>query len=350
MLDMNTPDCIYGLWGAVPMPWAAKERLNVPMLQRNLARLATVGCDGIYSTDSDGEFYALELDQFQHFANAFRKGMESLGCRAQLGVTWTNTQGIIDRIKVCLDHGINTVHVCYPYWMPLNAYDVQQFWNDLAEAAPAARWIHYNTPRGHVVMNGREYQQLARDYPEQFVGTKLATQNVVELCDVIGSTPHLSHFVTDFVTVPAMMLGARGVYSFWVNVLPEWQRRLVDLCQQGKWAEAMAMQSKLNRWEHDCVDPLVRQGYLHGIVGKARTAASGFLEDDGFTRSPYQRVPESDVHQLAQEFSRHWQKELHRESWYAAARSDGHRVGGPFCDMGQNGCNSETRDHQEQAR
>lgn len=316
MKDIHQPDDIYGLWAAVPMPWASDHRLNAPMLQRNLERLAAAGSDGIYSTDSDGEFYALELDEFRSFIEAFSRFMEPLDCRAQMGVTWTNTQGIIDRIKVCLDHGISTVHVCYPYWMPLSADDVRRFWNDLAEAAPAAKWVHYNTPRGHVVMNGGDYKRLAAEFPDQLVGTKLASQNVVELCDVIGSTPHLAHLVTDFVVAPAMMLGARGAYSFWVNTLPEWQRRLVDLCQKRAWDEAMVMQAKFNRWEHDCVDPLVGRGYLHGIVGKARAAASGFLEDDGYTKSPYQPVPNADQKVLAERFLEWWRDELAEESWY----------------------------------
>jgi dihydrodipicolinate synthase/N-acetylneuraminate lyase len=256
--------------------------------------------------------------------------LEHLDCRAQVGVTWTNTQGIIDRIKTCLDHGIQTVHVCYPYWMPLSRDDVRRFWNDLAEAAPAARWVHYNTPRGHIVMNGRQYTELAADFPDQFVGTKLASQNLVDLCDVIGSTPHLAHFVTDFVTVPAMMLGARGTYSFWVNTLPQWQRRLVDLCQSRSWEAAMAMQSKFNRWEYENVNPLVRQGFLHGIVGKARAATSGFLEDDGYTRSPYQPVPVADVQALSQQFLQWWREELNEETW---RRVENSRPTSPMCDV-----------------
>ncbi|MCO6044271.1 dihydrodipicolinate synthase family protein [Aeoliella sp. ICT_H6.2] len=319
MNDIQEAADIYGLWAAIPMPWTADQQLNEPMLQRNLKRLAEVGCDGIYSTDSDGEFYALELDEFQKFVAAFARFMTPLDCRAQMGVTWTNTRGIIDRIKVCLDHGITTVHVCYPYWMPLAPDDIWHFWNDLAEAAPAARWVHYNTPRGHVVMNGSQYKRLASEFPDQFVGTKLATQNVVELCDVLGTTPHLAHMVTDFVTVPAMLLGARGTYSFWVNTLPEWQRRLVDLCQIGSWEQAMPMQAKMNRWELECIDPLVRRGYLHGIVGKARGAASGFLEDDGYTRSPYHPVPESDTRTLTDQFQQWWRDELAQETWKQAS-------------------------------
>ena len=127
---------------------------------------------------------------------------------------------------------------------------------------------------------------MVAESPERFIGTTLGTQNFLELSDIIGATPQLSHILTAFTVVPGMLLGGRGTYSYWVNSLPDWQRRLVDLCQRGEWDAAMAMQRKFNLWETSCVEPYVRRGYLHGIIGKARAAASSFFEDDGRTRSP----------------------------------------------------------------
>lgn len=317
MQPINTADDVKGLWAAIPMPWDAAGRLDEAMFGRNVERLAAARVDGIYTTDADGEFYALELDEFRSITAGFARRMERVDCRAQVGVTWTNTQGIIDRMRVCLDLGINAFHICYPYFMPLNAGDVRRFWNELAEAAPTARWIHYNTPRGHVRMLGAEYRALAAEYPEQFIGTKLGSQNFLELSDIIGATSQLSHILTDFTVVPGMLLGGCGTYSFWVNSLPAWQRRLIDLCQRGEWDAAMAMQRKFNLWETSCVEPYVRRGYLHGVIGKARAAASGFLEDDGRTRSPYQPLPAGDVERLAADFRDWWSEELAAERFSA---------------------------------
>lgn len=318
MKDIRQADDIRGLWAAVPMPWTSTGEFDEAMFGRNLERLAGVPCDGIYSTDSDGEFYALELDEFRQFVRVFARLMADLPCGIQVGVTWTNTTGIIDRIRACLDHGISAVHVCYPYWMPLNERDVQQFWLDLATAVPDSRWIHYNTPRGHVTMAGRDYRRLSVAYPEQFIGTKLGTQSYVELADVVYTTPQLAHMLTDFTVVPGMLLGGRGTYSFWVNTLPDWQRRLVDLCLAGEWDLASQMQRKFIAWEVECVAPLVQQGYLHGIVGKARCVASRFLEDAGHTRAPYQAVPAAAIEQLSRDFHQWWSSELSEENWVNA--------------------------------
>ena len=177
MLPIDAAEDVKGLWAAIPMPWDAAGRLDQGMFGRNVERLATAGVDGIYTTDADGEFYAIELDEFRSIVELFARTMEQVACRAQVGVSWTNTRGVIERIKACLDVGINTFHICYPYFMPLNEEDARRFWGELAEAAPAARWIHYNTPRGHVRMLGAEYRRLAAEFPEQMIGTKLGTQN-----------------------------------------------------------------------------------------------------------------------------------------------------------------------------
>jgi dihydrodipicolinate synthase/N-acetylneuraminate lyase len=315
MQPINSPSDVHGLWAAIPTPWTAVGAFDEATFSRNVDRLAAAQVDGIYTTDSDGEFYAIELNEFRQIIAAFARAMERIECRAQVGVTWTNTRGIIDRMRACLDVGIDTFHVCYPYWMPLNAADVERFWEDLADGAPAARWIHYNTPRGHVRTTGEDYRRLSAAYPTHLIGTKLGTQNFLELSEIIGATPRLSHMLTDFTVVPGMMLGGRGTYSFWVNTLPKWQRRLVDLCQRREWDAAMEMQRKFNLWEATCVEPHVRQGYLHGIIGKARAAATSFLEDDGYTRPPYYPMPSELIQQLADDFKRWWSEEATQEDF-----------------------------------
>src|SRR5690349_13845617 len=108
MQPIATAADVNGLWAAVPMPWDAAGRLDEALFSRNIERLAAARVDGIYTTDADGEFYALELDEFRSVTNSFARAMEQVGCRAQVGVTWTNTRGIIDRMRVCLDLGLNT--------------------------------------------------------------------------------------------------------------------------------------------------------------------------------------------------------------------------------------------------
>ncbi|MEX0641538.1 MAG: dihydrodipicolinate synthase family protein [Pirellulales bacterium] len=306
MIDVKEPAQLAGLWAAIPTPWNDQGRLDVGVFDRNVERYAAVPVDGVYTTDSDGEFYAIELDEFRQLVAGFSKAMRPTSMAASIGVTWCNTKGIIDRIRVSLDHGISSVHVAFPFWMPLSAGDMDRFWDDLAEAAPDARWIHYNTSRGNRLLEGADYVRLYARHPDQFIGTKLSSMEMLGLADCINSTPQLSHLATEYATVPAMMLGGKGVCSYWVNTMPVWTRRLVDLCRARKWEAAMAMQRQLLVWEATYVKPLRQAGHLHGIIGKARGALTQFLDDSGVTRAPYYPVTEELQAQFKMDFEKYW--------------------------------------------
>ncbi len=306
MRDIRDASQLNGLWAAMPTPWTVDDRIDENAVRTNVERYAAAGVDGVYTTDSDGEFYALELAEFTQLIQLFSKAMIDTALGIQVGVTWTNTRGIIDRMKVCLDHGISAMHICFPYWMPMRRDEMKAFWETLAEEVPEARWIHYNSMRGHLVLNGGDYRWLKQTYPEQFIGTKLCTSNLVDLTDCMRGTEDVAHFVTDFVVVPAMAMGAKGCYSFWVNTLPQWMLEMINLAQAGEWQRALQMQKRFLDWENEVVAPVAAQGYLHGIIGKARGELMPFLDDNGRTRSPYTPVPERLKQAMREGFEKAW--------------------------------------------
>ncbi len=229
-----------GLWSAIPTPWSNSGGIDGDILTRNCEKLAAVGVDGIYTTDSDGEFYAIELDEFRQLAGIFGKAVEHAGVDAAMGVTWSHTQGIIDRIKASCDAGIPNVHVAFPIFMPLAKSDVDRFWEDLANAIPQARWIHYAHPRCGPTLTGVDYARLVARFPKQFIGSKLGTTDMMQLADILIGSPDLAHFVVDPTLAPGMLLGAKGCYSYWVNTLPRWHRKFMDACQAEDWPTATA--------------------------------------------------------------------------------------------------------------
>lgn len=314
-MDSNTQP--RGLWAALPWPWDESGRVDEGALRRNLERYASVPVDGAYVADSDGEFYAIELDEYRRLVALFARHGADVGLPLQAGATWSHTRGVIDRIAACLDAGIDTVHVAFPYWMPIRRDEMLRFWDQLAAAAPDAKWIHYNTARGHLVLRGGDYERLAADHPRQFIGTKLAAQSPYDLADCVLRTPGLAHFATDFGLLPGAMLGACGCFSFWVNTLPKWTRRWADACLGGDWETARIMNAKFLEWEVRHVDPVFRQGYLHGIIGKARAELTGFLEDQGLTRAPYDPVPAPLKGGMSEAFRTFWADELADEGFAA---------------------------------
>jgi 4-hydroxy-tetrahydrodipicolinate synthase len=309
-LDRKT---LSGLWAAVPTPWTPEGRIDEGALGRNCKRYVSARADGVYTTDSDGEFYAIELDGFRQLARSFARAMEPTGLDAAMGVAWCNTQGIIDRILIACDAGIPNVHVAFPFWMPMSRQDVPRFFEDLSRAAPEARWIHYQHPKAGPQLSGADYAGLSRQFPDQLIGTKLGVTDTMEITEILTFAPELAHFMVEPTLLAGALLGARGCYSYWINTMPRWERRFVDACLSGRWEEAATYHKKLMCWELLHIRKLRQAGHLHGIIGKARAALTGFLEDSGLTKPPYYPVSPQMQAELRGAFLKYWAEELQEE-------------------------------------
>lgn len=306
-LDSKT---LRGLWAAVPTPWTRDGTLDEGVLGRNCQRLAGAKVDGIYTTDSDGEFYAVEIAEFRKLAKAFGKAMESTGVNAAMGVTWCNTQGITDRIRTALDAGIPNVHIGLPFFMPLAKPDVDQFFDDLAQTAPEARWIHYAHPTITPTLTGADYARLSERFPEQFIGTKLAASSIAELTEILVRSPGLAHFVVDTTMAHGMLMGAKGCYSYWVNTMPRWHRAYMDACVDRRWDDAIGYHLKLVGWEAESFPRIRELRHRHAITGNARVTLTRFLEDSSVTKPPYYPLAPELLLELQASFKRSWAQEI----------------------------------------
>jgi dihydrodipicolinate synthase/N-acetylneuraminate lyase len=305
-----------GVWAAVPTPWDAAGHFDAGILERNIERYAAHGISGVYTTDSDGEFYAIELDEFCQLIGVFGRKMAEVGIPAAVGVSWSHTAGIIDRIKVAMDAGIPLVHVAFPGWMPLAPSDIDRFFADLAEAAPEARWVHYNTGQTRILLTGKDYARLAKTYPDQLVGSKQGATDLQVYAEIIEESPQLIHFGVEYNMVLTYLLGGKGTYSYWINVLPGWEKQWETACETGDWETAWAMQRKLLKWERTHIVPTLRKaGHSSGIVGKARAALSHFLEDTGNTKPPYYPADTAMQDALREAFRAFWADELAAETF-----------------------------------
>lgn len=285
MTERLTRDNLHGIWAAIATPFDENDRFDEGAFRENIRRLHAAGAHGIYTTDSDGEFYALEFDEFKQVVAAFADETQRLNFPTMVGVTWTNTRGMIDRLQFAAAQGILGAHVGHPYFMPMTAASYRTFWNDLRDAAPANfGLIHYNTPRVHNYQRGPDYQQLL-DIPN-FIGTKHVGSDFPEFLTLMQCAPELSHFTGEHAMTPYMMFGARGVYSWLVNYNPRYTLDWYADITAGRWAEARRRQERLHSFTR-AMSLLTEGGNLHGIVGKALSSTSPFLVVESRTRRPY---------------------------------------------------------------
>ncbi|MDB5057499.1 MAG: dihydrodipicolinate synthetase [Chloroflexi bacterium] len=297
MNEQLTRENLHGVWAAVATPFDEDDRLDTDAFRENVRRLAAAGVHGIYTTDSDGEFYAIELDEFKQLIDVFAETTQALGVPAQVGVTWCNTQGMVDRLRYAAKRGILGAHVGHPFFMPMTPESYQAFWQDMCQAVP--EWfalIHYNTPRVHNYQFGPDYARLAQDVPN-LIGTKHVGSDVTEFFTLRACAPQLSHFTGEHAMTPYMLFGARGVYSWFVNFNPSFMMAWYADLEQGRWEQARQRQERMHAFIQACA-ALRGSGNLHGIVGKALSSASPFLLPNNRTRRPYLSIPDATVIQF----------------------------------------------------
>ncbi len=285
---------LHGVWAAIATPFDDDDRFDPDTLRENMRRLHAAGVHGIYTTDSDGEFYAIELEEYRRIVDVFADEAQRLGIPTQVGVTWTNTQGMVDRLRYAAERGVLGAHVGHPYFMPMTAESYRVFWEDVRQAVPD--WfalIHYNTPRVHNYQRGPDYALQQADIPN-LVGTKHVGNVFPEFMTLIQDAPVLSHFTSEHAFTPYTQFGARGIYSWFVNFNASYMVAWYDEMRAGQWDKAIARQRRIHAFMR-ASEVLTEGGNLHGILGKAIAFCSPFLLTNNRTRRPYLPVGEESI-------------------------------------------------------
>ncbi|MHB1417251.1 MAG: dihydrodipicolinate synthase family protein [Chloroflexota bacterium] len=294
MLKGLTRDNLHGVWAAVATPFDDCDRFDEGVLRENVRRLAAAGVHGIYTTDSDGEFYAVEFDEFRRIVGAFADEAQQLGVPTQAGVTWCNTQGTVERLQFTAECGILGAHVGHPMFMPMGTESHRAFWADVSRAVPSTfALVHYNTPRCPNYLYGPDYARLATEIPN-LVGTKHVGTSFTEFLSLIKYAPDLSHFAGEHSLTPYMMFGAKGVYSWLANFNAAYAVAWYDDCVKGRWDSARKRQERVHAFGLLKREVFGSENY-HGIVNKAMAAASPFLVSCRHTRRPYLPIPDEAI-------------------------------------------------------
>jgi 4-hydroxy-tetrahydrodipicolinate synthase len=294
MTERLTRDNLHGVWAAIATPFDEQYRFDEGVFRENIRRLHAAGVHGIYTTDSDGEFYAIELDEFRQIVDVFADETQRLGVPAMVGVTWCNTRGMLDRLRHATARGIRGAHVGHPFFMPMTPESYRAFWDDIRSAVPTDfALIHYNTPRVHNYQRGPDYAIL-KEQVANLVGTKHVGADIPEFLTLLACAGELSHFTGEHAMTPLMFHGARGVYSWFVNFNPrymvDWYAEIISGC----WDAARHRQIRMHAFMQ-ATEILHGNGNLHAIIGKAVSAASDFLIPSNRTRRPYLPVPNESV-------------------------------------------------------
>jgi dihydrodipicolinate synthase/N-acetylneuraminate lyase len=232
-------DHLDGVWPAIPLPWREDDTLDDGLLRELVLRYKSAGCDGVYTTGTDGELSALDFADFAHMVDVFGAAVKEAGIPAQVGCTWLHTKGVLERVQYAVDSGFHCVQIHQPFWTALNDKELIGFFATLAERFPDIAVVHYNLPKGRF-LHGSDYEKILPHAPT-LIGSKHTGGSPTELMGCVQQAPSMHHFVVDGQAMPGAMLGAKGIYSFTANLNPTWSLAFWAACARGDAAEAARM-------------------------------------------------------------------------------------------------------------
>jgi dihydrodipicolinate synthase/N-acetylneuraminate lyase len=300
---MMSRDNLQGVHVAVPIPWDDRGEFIETTFRDDVGRLCDSGVQGLYTTGTTGEFYALDFDEFRRVVDAFAAETRSARLVTQVGCTALDDREATKRAAYAAARGVHGIQVALPFWLPLTDGEVVTFFKKIHEAA-GLPIVHYNTMRSKRVLAAPDYARIAGEVPA-LVGTKLVGGDLSALSAILIGVPELAHFVGETFIAPALMLGAKGTYSSIALMDPRLVTELYDACAGGRWVEAAALQRSLTTFVVEALHPLLAEGYWDAAIDKAMLAATGFLSCPPAVRSPYREVPAEKIAALRAYVERH---------------------------------------------
>ena len=218
-------------------------------------------------------------------ARAFQDAIAGRSTGTAMGVTWTSTRGTIDRLQIAAEHGIHAAHVGHPLYMEMTNDELLGFWDDVSASVPDDfGLIHYNQPRLPNLMNGKSYRPLVERFGK-LIGTKFAVDDASLFVESAHLNPSLPHLCGETDMTPMMMLGAKGVCSWFTNVNPRYMVDWYDDCVAGRWEVANGRQMRMLEFSR-FKKSVFGVGARAAVVNKALLAAVGFLEGTQTVRAP----------------------------------------------------------------
>ena len=285
---MLTKEQLVGLWVSVPTEWDEAGNFDEKTFRDEVAMLIDVGVNGLYTTGTTGEFYALDWDEYQQVQAAFLA--ETAGkIPVQVGANWFNTRDTIKRMRFARDHGADAVQICFPGWMEMREVDYDQFLIDCYKAVPDIAIIHYNIARTKKLFFADDYLRVQAKVPSM-IGTK-AAMPFNNYIDLMSRAPELNHFVGETTFPLAHQLGCKGMYTSWTMMNPTFFKELLSdvrrrpLCRGHR--------------DHETHDPLACRSH-HAAVqeGLLRSHARQAVRGNG--RLAARHAPRAQALQLAE--------------------------------------------------
>lgn len=248
-----TADELRGMYAFVPIPWDEDFELDRETLEADVRYLAQTELSGIYTPDTSGEFFTLDLPEFRTVVDVLADVAGPEDIDVQIGCHWTNARGACERASYAARDGVDAIRFSFPYWSRVTPTEGIQFAKRLADAADGTPLVHYNNPNVKIEFGVDEYRTMVEEVPS-LIGTKQLIRNPYDLSRLLDRIPDVSHFIDESVFTQGMAAGASGMYAWIAAINPRLAMEWYEACVESDWGRAMEIQTMANRYRHVTTD------------------------------------------------------------------------------------------------
>lgn len=157
-----------------------------------------------------------------------------------LGVGGNNTRAVCNELETLNLENYRAILSVVPFYNKPSQEGLFQHYREVAKASPLPV-ILYNVPgRTGVNMTAATTLRIASEI-DNVIGVKEASGNFIQIEEIIKNKPDSFNVISgdDAITYPLMTLGATGVISVIGNAFPLEFRRMVRLCLEGLYHDAL---------------------------------------------------------------------------------------------------------------
>lgn len=232
-----------GAYTAIITPFNENGDVDYAQLRELIERQIEGGVDGIVPVGTTGESPTLDYDEHNRVievcVEAARKRIKVIA-----GTGANSTREAVELTKHAIACGADATLQVTPYYNKPNPQGLIRHFTAVADLGLPT--ILYNIP-------GR----TGREIPVDTVVELARHPNIVAIKEAGGSVDRVSQIVTrcnltvlsgdDTLTLPMMIVGAKGVISVASNVVPRAVADMVHAALRGDWAQAQMLHRKYYR-------------------------------------------------------------------------------------------------------
>ena len=230
---------------AMVTPFDAEEKVNFAVAEQLAAHLVAHGSDSILVCGTTGESPTLTWQEEYQLFSAIK---QAVGDQAKViaGTGSNSTQEAIEATQKAAKLGIDGSLQVVPYYNKPPQEGLFQHFQAIANASPEMPILLYNIP-GRTGQNllPKTVARLAEI--DNIIAIKEASGNLEQACKIRCQTPDefAIYAGDDFLTLPLMTVGARGVISVASHLVGEQLQAMIKAFEQGNTAEACRLNLKL---------------------------------------------------------------------------------------------------------